>query len=120
MSKIELNVPEGIPSTENSKEFHQGMVDRMCISYCKYGRVAEGFPNRVDAIGSLEARLEKYKQDGNTEWLMDAANYAMIEFMHPRHPKAHFRPTDDRESPGRKWHGEVDPLKLKNDITKHV
>jgi hypothetical protein len=32
---------------------------------------------------------------------MDAGNCAMIEFMFPQHPNAHFRATDSTESPGR-------------------
>ena len=31
---------------------------------------------------------------------MDAANYAMFEFMYPQHPEAHFRATDSHESAG--------------------
>lgn len=108
------------PSTEFSERFLQGMLDRMAVSYYKYGPVAEGFPKRVDAIGTLRAKLLDYERTGNTEWLMDVANYAMIEFMHPRHPDAHFRPTDSKESKGRVWNGETDPLSLPNDITKHV
>jgi len=46
-------------------------------------------------------RMRKYAETGNTEWLIDAANFAMIEFMHPRHPHAHFTGTDDDASPGR-------------------
>jgi hypothetical protein len=40
--------------------------------------------------------------------------------MHPRHEKAHFRPTDSKESPGRVWHGEVNPISLPNRIEDHV
>jgi hypothetical protein len=29
------------------------------------------------------------------------ANFAMIEFMHPRHPQAHYKATDSDGSPGR-------------------
>ena len=61
-----------------------------------------------DAVRSLLARLDKYAQTGNTEYLMDAANFAMIEFMHPKHPDAHFEATDSKGSPGRQFHGEVD------------
>ena len=93
----------GIPATEFSEQFAQGMADRMAVSYCKYGAVAEAYPARVDAIESLKKRLDKYAQDGNTEWLMDVANFAMIEFMHPRHPAAHFTATDSDRSPGRVW-----------------
>lgn len=108
------------PDTEFSESFVQGMADRMSVSYAKYGAVAEAYPSRVDAITSLEKRLEKYKQTGNTEWLMDVGNFAMIEFMRPRHPDAHYRPTDSRESPGRKWVGEIDSTQLPNDIRKHT
>ena len=92
---------EGAPSTENDITFHQGMVDRMIVSYHKYGPVADGYPDRVDAMKCLQERLEKYELTGNTEWLMDAANFCMIEFMHPRRPGAFFRATDSNESPGR-------------------
>jgi hypothetical protein len=77
------------------------MIDRMAVSYHKYGAVADGYPDRVDAMASLKLRLDRYAETGNTEFLIDAANFAMIEFMHPRHPAAHFRPTDSDESPGR-------------------
>lgn len=92
-----------IPDTEFCEPFVQGMADRMAVSYCKYGAVAEAYPSRVDAIASLKKRLERYEQDGNTEWLVDVANFAMIEFAHPRHPAAHFAATDSDKSPGRVW-----------------
>lgn len=87
--------------TEFNEEFVQGMRNRMIMSYHKYGKVADAFPERVDAIGSLMQRLREYAKTGNTEFLMDAANFAMIEFMHPRHPEAKFLATDDDDSPGR-------------------
>lgn len=98
-----LKETKGVPESENSEQFHQGMVDRMGMSYFKYGRVAEAYPEKVDAIASLKARLDKYDRTGNTEFLMDVANFAMIEFMHPRHQDAYFEPTDSDQSPGRVW-----------------
>lgn len=103
-----------MPSSEISREFLQGMVDRMAVSFCKYGRVADAYPHKVDAIESLLVRLDKYARTGNTEFLMDVANFAMIEFMRPKHHEAHYRPTDSRESPGRVWNGEVNPVHDKN------
>jgi hypothetical protein len=44
---------------------------------------------------------------GNTEYLIDAANYCMIEFLYPKHPDAFFRPTDSDESNGRQWNNGV-------------
>ena len=97
------------PPSEFSPEFVQGMANRMAVSFHKYGLVADGFPTNIDAIASLHQRLDKYAETGNTEWLMDVANFAMIEFMHPRHEGAYFAGTDSDQSPGRVRHsGEVD------------
>lgn len=103
MLRRDLKLPERTPDTEYSIPFLQGMVDRMAVSFAKYGPVAEAYPGKVDALESLRVRLEKYAATGNTEYLMDAANFAMIEFMRPAHPRAHYRPTTERESPGRTW-----------------
>jgi len=91
---------EEILGTQVSFQFIEGMKDRMIIGYHKYGPVDRGFPSRVNAIESLRLRLKQYEDTGNTEYLMDVANYAMIEFMRPAHPKAHYKPTDDKETPG--------------------
>lgn len=91
----------GCPPTELSLRFLTGMLDRMGVSFHKYGPVKAAYPNKVNAIESLKQRLEKYEGDGNTEWLMDVANFAMIEFMAPAHPEAHYAPQDSDTSPGR-------------------
>lgn len=111
---MEIKLAEGVPASEFSGEFAQGMANRMSTSYFKYGKVTDAYPHRVNAIASLKKRLERYEATGNTEWLMDVANFAMIEFVYPRHPSAHFRATDSIESPGRAWHGEIDPTARKN------
>jgi hypothetical protein len=66
----------------------------MAVSFHKYGPVAQAYPDLVDAVACLRDRLAHYDQDGNTEHLVDVANFAMIEFMHPRHEKAHYAGTD--------------------------
>ncbi len=90
----------GAPSSEFSERFAQGMRERMAASYHKYGLVADA-AGRVDFLDSLRQRLDKYTETGNTEWLMDVANFSMMEYMHPQHPDAHYAPTDSDESPGR-------------------
>lgn len=107
MRSSELKFPDNVPPSEFSTPFVQGMADRMSMSFFKYGLVTDAYPARVDALASLKKRLEKYEADGNTEWLMDLANFAMIEFMRPRHINAHYDPTDSKASPGRVWNGEV-------------
>lgn len=89
------------PSTEFSADFVEKMRSRMEMSYFKYGAVRDAYPHKVNALECLRARLERYEATGNTEWLVDAANFAMIEFMCPSHKRAHFRATDSGESPGR-------------------
>jgi hypothetical protein len=91
---------EDILKTEFSETFVKGMRDRMVVSFHKYGKVAQA-KGKVNFIASLTDRLRKYAETGNTEWLIDAANFAMIEFMHPSHPEAHFAGTDADASPGR-------------------
>lgn len=104
-----------VPGTESevSQPFLQGMADRMAASKFKYGPVALS-KGKVDPIKSLKVRLDNYERTGNAEWLMDVGNFAMIEFMHPSHPDAYFRATDSRESPGRVWRGESNPVQDRN------
>ncbi len=82
--------------TEYSEEFDDIRKKMMAMSYYKYGPLKKNYgPGKtMDAIGNLEKRLERYNATGNTEFLADIANFAMLEFMHPRHPKAHYKPTD--------------------------
>jgi len=83
-----MELKDGVQS-EYSKTFLQGMINRMTVSFHKYGAVVQAYPKDLDAIKSLEARLEEFKKTGNLEYLIDVANFAMIEFMLPRHPDAH-------------------------------
>jgi len=88
-------------ATEFCERYIDLMRNRMIISYFKYGALAAAYPDKVDALASLRTRLARYAETGNAEWLVDAANFAMIEFMRPRHGTAHFRATTADESPGR-------------------
>lgn len=62
------------------------LLNRMGISYFKYGAVADAYPLKVKALDSLKLRVEAYLKGGNTEFLLDAVNFAMIEYMHPSVP----------------------------------
>ena len=86
---------------EFSHDFTEKMQNRMVFSFYKYGAIKDGFPDKLDALASLKARLERYVITGNTEYLVDAANFAMIEFMLPKHKNAHFEAKDSHDSPGR-------------------
>lgn len=83
-----------------ARDFLQYMMNRMGVSFHKYGTIHDNFPHRRNGIDNLRQRVDKYLEDGNIEWLIDAANYALIEALAPSHPNAHFRATDSDESPG--------------------
>lgn len=85
-----------ILQTEYSERFDTIRKQMMCVSYFKYGPMQENYKKFqcMDALGNLEKRLQKYRETGNTEFLADVANFAMIEFMYPSVDDAHYTPTD--------------------------
>jgi hypothetical protein len=64
------------------RTFLQGMINRMTVSHFKYGP------------------LDAYLEDQNTEHLIDASNYLMIEWLYPSIDGIHFTPTDSDGSLG--------------------
>ena len=86
---------------EYSDRFDELRQNRVEVSYHKYGTAADNFgEGLVNALESHNLCIKKYKETGNTEYLCDAANYLMFEFMYPKHNNAHFRATDSNESAG--------------------
>lgn len=85
-----------ILSSEYSEQFDVLRKKAMLTSFYKYGPVKDNY-SRVkclDAIGNLRKRLDKYLETGNTEFLIDVANFAMIEFMYPSVEGATYQATD--------------------------
>lgn len=84
-----------------SEKFDTLRKNRVELSYLKYSSAKKNFSTgNVNAMETMQLCLDKYRETGNTEYLCDAANYCMFEFMYPQHPKAHFRATDSKESAG--------------------
>ena len=89
-----------ILESEYSQEFDKLRKNRIEISYYKYGPARKNFgEGRVDAIKTAYLCLQAFIKDGNTEHLVDAANYLMFRFMYPL-PGESFRPTGSHESVG--------------------
>ena len=89
-----------ILKTDYSEEFDKKRKALIQQSYFKYGKASQNFATgNVDAIGSLEKCLVKFKETGNTEYLCDIANYAMFRFMYPQKGE-YFRHTDSDGSAG--------------------
>lgn len=103
---------------EYSEKFDEIRKASMEQSFYKYGPVRTNYGvagNRnIDAIESLKRYLRKYEETGNTEFLTDVANFAMIEYMYPSHEKAHFRRTSSDESPGVYGMGVIEMENMKN------
>ena len=91
---------ESILRRDYSDEFDSLRKNSIIQSHYKYGWMSDTYPELADAFGSIEKRVELYRHTGNADWLVDIANFAMIEFMHPKHPSYHFRRTSSGESPG--------------------
>ena len=86
---------------EYSEKFDELRKNRVKTSYHKYGSARINFGEKlVEAVPTALLCIEKYKQTGNTEYLLDAGNYLMFEFMYPQVEGAYFRATSDRESAG--------------------
>lgn len=95
-----MDTPEKILARDFSNEFVSLMKNRMVMSHYKYGWVSDTYPELADAIACLRQRLDMYEKTGNLENLVDVGDFAMIEYMRPRHPNAHFKATDSDQSPG--------------------
>ena len=89
-----------ILKTDYSIEFDKKRKASIEQSYYKYGKASKNFATgNVDAIGSLEKCLEKFKETKNTEYLIDVANYAMFRYMWPQDVE-YFKRTNSDESAG--------------------
>lgn len=80
-----------------SIEFEQLMRNRLLIGRFRYGLMRKQKPNGYDNIGSALKRLKLYKETGNLEHLVDAANLCLVEFVTGQHPDKHFEAADDGE-----------------------
>ena len=90
----------GILDREYCEQFDKLRKNRVEMSFYKYGPARENFDGgRVDAVKTLELCLEAFKKDGNTEHMVDIANYAMFRYMYPM-PGESFTATDSSGSVG--------------------
>lgn len=84
-----------------SARFDELRKHRVELSHEKYGSVRKNYrQGNINALASMQKCVEKYRATGNTEYICDAANYLMFEFMFPQVPGAYFRATDSSESAG--------------------
>lgn len=85
---------------EYSERFDTLRKNRVETAFYKYGAARDNFGSgRVDAVKTLELCLEAFEKDGNTEHMIDIANYAMFRYMYPMEGE-YFTATDSSGSVG--------------------
>jgi hypothetical protein len=91
-----VNITE-LAKTQMSSRFVELMTNRMVLGTLRYGRWQDNKKNGVkyDRVGAIRKRLDLFEKTGNSEYLVDIANFAMIEFEISDHPNLHFSPNDD-------------------------
>ncbi len=95
-----MDTKEQILKRDFSKEFISKMENAIVTSHYKYGWCSQTYPELAQAYKSIKSRMELYEKTHNTEYLVDIANFAMIEFKHPSFEDATYNPTDSDASIG--------------------
>ena len=91
---------EEILKWDFSGAFVSKMKNAMEVSHYKYGWTSKTYPELAQAYKCIAERLDAYVRTHNKDYLVDVANFAMIEFMHPAFDDAVYKPTDDDKSVG--------------------
>ena len=87
---------------EYSDEVDRMRKSRVEISFYKYGPASINFGDHlVNAKNSAFMCIDKYEKTKNKEYLLDAMNYLMFEFMYPSLDGVYFKATDSSESAGK-------------------
>lgn len=82
-----------------SEEFVTKMKNAIEMSYYKYGNASKTYPELAKAHKCIQQRLDLYLKTHNTEYLIDVANFAMLEYMFPSFKDSKYEPTDSDKSP---------------------
>ena len=85
---------------EFSQEFIKKMQNAIETSHYKYGWMSDTYPELAQAYKCIRERLDLYEKTHNTEYLVDVANFAMIEYKYPAFTDAKYVATDSDQSPG--------------------
>ena len=91
---------EEILKRDFSEEFVTKMKNSIELSFYKYGYSSKTYPELAQAYKCIRERLELYEKTHNTEYLVDIANFAMLEFKYPSFKDSDYIPTDSSKSPG--------------------
>lgn len=88
---------EKIKESEWDSNFAMLQMNRLVMGYLRYGSVWKQKIGKYNYLKSVKNKIEQYEKTGNTELLVDIANYMMIMFTLDGHPNKHFNATDDKD-----------------------
>lgn len=91
---------DNILKRDFSEEFIIKMRNAIELSHYKYGWMCDTYPELAQAYKCIQERLDLYLKTHNTEYLVDIANFAMIEYRFPSFKDSKYIPTDSDTSPG--------------------
>ena len=91
---------EDILKRDFSEEFVLKMKNAIEMSHYKYGWASKTYPELAQAVKCIQERLDIYVKTHNSEYLVDIANFAMLEFLYPSYEDTKYTPTDSNDSPG--------------------
>jgi hypothetical protein len=104
-----------LQKTEWSPRFEMLMRNRLLMGALRYGTMEEkrknAAKNRWDLTGAIEEKAKLYEKTGNSEYLVDMANYCLLAFEFDPHPNKHFKALDDH-------HDHCKPRRLNSERRK--
>ncbi len=86
-----------LEKSEWSPEFERLMRNRLLMGALRYGVLEEKRKRTKewDLMGAVEKKIALYHTTGNTEYLVDIANYCLLEFECGKRPDKHFTALDN-------------------------
>ena len=91
--EILLKIPDSIPldarTTIDFVAFLQAVVNRRCVGALRYGDRPD---QRQRYMRRMTLELQKYRETGNFEQLLNIAVYCFLESQAPQNSKFHFDP----------------------------
>ena len=95
-----METREEILKKDFSEAFINKMKNAIEMSHYKYGWANKTYPELAQAYKCIKERLDAYEKTRNKEYLIDVANFAMLEYLYPAFGDAHYTPTDSDKSVG--------------------
>ena len=95
-----MKTREDILKKDFSESFISKMKNAIEMSHYKYGWASKTYPELAQARKCVQERLDLYNKTHNKDYLVDIANFAMLEYLYPSYADAAYTPTDSDKSPG--------------------